>query len=72
MSRAIRLRAIRGAWAIARSQGVARSSHPLAMDSIMDTDDRVRKAIVRAWEVGYRNGVKDARKANREGSSKIA
>mgnify|MGYP000930102645 CR=1 FL=1 len=66
MKKTLRWRAIRGAWAVARKCGLVRRSHPCVIDSLMDTDERVRHAVVRAWERGYANGYADGRRYERK------
>lgn len=54
------VRAICGAWACARAQGVA---GPVGRtDSLMDRDANVRRAMVNAWLAGYRRGKADGRR----------
>lgn len=58
-NRSLLARAIWRAWACARAQGVAGPS--TRMDSLMDRDPNVRRAIVNAWLAGYRCGVRDTK-----------
>lgn len=58
----IRLRAIHGGWQIARHFGVAAKASDPPSTCLMSTNQSVRAAIVRAWEVGYSAGKKDAEK----------
>lgn len=59
----LRVRAIRGAWAIARRAGIAHPVSSLVFDSIMDRDAAVRLAVINAWLAGYGHGRRDARSA---------
>lgn len=56
---ALRLKAIRSAWAIARAAGLCEKLPK--MGGLMNTDDRVRHAIVRAFECGYRRGKREVK-----------
>ena len=60
----VRRRAIRGAWIIARNLGVASKIGDPPSECLMTKNEAVRKAIVRAWEVGYAHGKRDAEKGD--------
>lgn len=51
----LRVRAIRGAWAVARHKGI----DDRTFDCLMAKNAKVRMAVIAAWEAGYRNGRKD-------------
>jgi hypothetical protein len=76
-SKAITLRAIRGAWAVARAVGIARAASPWITGPkggglarpLMDQDVQVRDAMVRAWVAGYRHGLSDGRRERRGGEA---
>ncbi len=57
VQRSLRVRAIRSAWAIARRAGL---TGPGLSRGLMDTNGDVRRAIVRAFECGYRRGKKES------------
>lgn len=58
-----RFDAIRSAWAVARTHGLAApAGQEFTAACRMSHDDAMRRAMVRCWECGYRAALRDARK----------
>lgn len=62
MSKSVRVKAIRSAWSVARHAGIEPPASACRFDGIMSRDERVRRAMVRAFECGYRRGKMEAKR----------